>query len=96
MNVSGYTLTGTRAFNYTVTQATLTANITQKALTITGLSGDNKVYDRTTTATFSGTPVLNGVIAADNPNVVLGGTPTASFTNFNAGTARRSTSLVTP
>jgi hypothetical protein len=88
ITVSGYTLTGTRAFNYSVTPPTLTADITPKALTITGLTGDDKVYDRTTTATFSGTPVLNGVIAADNPDAVLGGTPTANFNNFNVGTSK--------
>src|SRR5207244_12781139 len=46
INVSGYSLTGSRAFNYTLTEPTLTADITPKALTITGLTGDDKVYDR--------------------------------------------------
>jgi hypothetical protein len=86
VTVSGYTLTGSRAFNYTVTQPTLIADITPKGLTITGITGDNKVYDRTTTATFSGTPALNGVISGDTGNVTLGGTPTASFADFNVGT----------
>ena len=88
INVSGYTLTGTRAFNYTVTQPTLTADITPKGLTITGLTGDDKVYDRATTATFNGTPALNGVISGDTGNVAVGGTPTASFGDFSPLTMR--------
>ena len=86
INVSGYILTGTRSFNYTVTQPTLMADIMPRTLTVAGLTGDDKVYDRTTTATFTGIASLVGVIAADNGNVTLGGTPTASFNNFNVGT----------
>jgi hypothetical protein len=85
VTVTGFTLGGTSAFNYTVTQPTLTADITPKPLTVTGITGDNKVYDRTTAATFSGTPALSGVIAGDSGNVTLSGTGTASFTDFNAG-----------
>ena len=86
VTVMGYTLTGTRAFNYTATQPTLTADIAPKALTVTGLTADDKEYDRTTAATFSGTATLGGVIGGDNPNVNLGGSPTASFVNFDVGT----------
>ena len=64
----------------------MTADITPKALTITGLTGDNKVYDRTTSATFSGTPALNGVFAGDTGNVNVGGTPSAAFVSFDVGT----------
>ena len=84
--VSGYTLTGAKAFDYTLTQPTLTANITPKGLTITGLTGNSKVYDRTTAASFSGAPALNGVIAGDTGNVNAGGTPSASFITFDVGT----------
>jgi hypothetical protein len=89
INVSGYTLTGSRAFNYTVTQPILTADITPASLTITGLTGDDKVYDRTTAATFSGTPVLNGVFAGDAGNVNVGGTARASFVSFDCGHEHR-------
>ena len=86
MNVAGYTLTGTRAFNYTLTQPTLSADITPASLTVAGITGDNKVYDRTTAATFSGTAAPSGVISGDLGNVALGGSPTATFDNFNTGT----------
>ena len=36
-------------------------SVTAKSLTITGISIDNKVYDRTTSATVSGTAALSGV-----------------------------------
>ena len=64
---SGYSLTGAAAGNYHLSSqpASVTANITAKPLTITGLSASSREYDRTTTATFSGTPALNGVISPD-------------------------------
>lgn len=60
---------------------TLSGSVTAKALTVTGLTGSNKVYDATTAATVSGTPVLNGVLAADAGNVSLSGTPAYAFAN---------------
>ena len=53
------------------------ANITAKPLTITGLTANNKVYDRLATATLSGTAAIPGVISGDA--VTLGGSPSASF-----------------
>ena len=53
------------ASNYTVSNPTgLTASITQKALTVTGLTADNKVYDGNTKATVSGGS-LNGLVGAE-------------------------------
>ncbi|WP_045372108.1 YDG domain-containing protein, partial [Jejuia pallidilutea] len=43
VNTSGYTISGTDSGNYTLTQPTLSADITAKELTITGLTGDDKV-----------------------------------------------------
>ncbi len=60
--------------------------VTKKALTITGLSGANKVYDGTSTATLTGTAALNGKIASDD--VTLSGTPIATFANKNVGSAK--------
>ncbi|MEL1244739.1 YDG domain-containing protein [Flavobacterium sp. DGU11] len=81
------TLGGADAANYTLTQPTgLTANITPKTLTIAGLTADNKVYDKTTTATLSGTPSLVGILNSDD--VSLDGTPVANFNNFLVGTAK--------
>jgi hypothetical protein len=84
ITTTGYTLSGTNAGNYTLTQPTLTANITAKPLTITGLTGTNKVYNRTTAASASGTPVLSGVETGDT--VTRGGTATFTFASANVGT----------
>ena len=84
INTSGYTVSGTDSGNYTLTQPILSGDITAKELTITGITGDNKVYDGTTDATASGTPVLSGVVSDDD--VVLGGTPVFTFASAELGT----------
>ncbi len=61
VTVSGYTLIGSDASNYSLTQpAGLTANISQKTVSILGISANNKIYDSTTTATLSGTSLTSG------------------------------------
>ena len=86
ITTTGYSLSGTASGNYTVTQPTgLTADITAKGLTVTGLTGDDKMYDGTTVATASGTPVLSGIEGADA--VTLGIAPTYTFASPNPGTA---------
>ncbi len=60
------------------------ADITAAELTVTGLTGDNKIYDGTTAATASGTPSLTGVQVMDN--VSLSGTPNYSFASADVGT----------
>jgi len=86
VTISGYTISGADAGNYSLTQPSLTANITAKALTITGLSAGNKVYDSATTVTITGTAALSGVVSGDT--VTLGGTRTAVFADKNAGTGK--------
>lgn len=66
-----------------VTVQTGTVTVKQKELTITGLSAADKPYDGNTTATVSGTAVLNGVLAGDTVTVTTG---TAAFDSENAGT----------
>lgn len=60
--------------------------VTQKPLTITGLSGVNKIYDGFTTATLSGTAALNGIVFSDD--VTLSGTPISNFADKNVGTGK--------
>ena len=72
VTVSGLSLTGSRAENYTLTQpSTLTANITATNIVVySGLTVDNKAYDGTTAATISSNNVvLLGVAAADSTNI---------------------------
>ena len=54
-------------------------------LTVTGLTGSNKVYDGNTNATATGTAELSGVVSGDD--VTLSGTPTFTFLSANVGTA---------
>ncbi|MFB9088587.1 YDG domain-containing protein, partial [Flavobacterium paronense] len=83
------TLSGTNASSYTLTQPSgLTANITAKPLTISGIVGVNKVFDNNTTATLTGTASLVGVITADIPNVTLGTAYTANFDTADVGTGK--------
>ncbi len=88
--ISGYTIGGANAGNYTLTQpAGVTANITAFALTITSAAASNKVYDGTTTATITGT--LSGVIGGDVVTLIGAGT----FASINAGTGIAVTSTST-
>ncbi|MEQ6122585.1 YDG domain-containing protein, partial [Pseudotenacibaculum sp. MALMAid0570] len=84
ITTSGFTLSGADAGKYSLTQPTLSADITAAELTIVGLTGDNKVYDGTTAGSASGTATLSGVIGADD--VVLGGSPVFTFASANVGT----------
>ena len=87
VTVTGYTISGADAADYTLGQPTgLTADITKKGLTVTGVSAQNKTYDRTTSATLTGTPTLVGVIGPDA--VALGGSATAAFADAGVGTAK--------
>jgi uncharacterized repeat protein (TIGR02543 family) len=61
ITIAGFT---TPSANYTLTEPSLTADITAKALTISGASAVNKPYDGTTVATISG-GTLSGVESGD-------------------------------
>lgn len=87
ITVVGYELQGMQAGNYSLLQpSTLTANIVAKTITISGLIINDKVYDRSLTATISGIPILNGIIASELSSVELTGTLVATFDTFNVGT----------
>ncbi|MFY8188146.1 MAG: beta strand repeat-containing protein, partial [Flavobacterium sp.] len=51
----------TNPTNYTVTQPSLTASITTKELTITGLTAQDKPFDGNTNVTVTGTPTYVGL-----------------------------------
>jgi hypothetical protein len=87
VNVSGLTLGGGGASNYTVTQPTATATITAKQLTVTGIVANNKIYDATVTASLNtGSAALAGVIAGDT--VTIFGTATGTFADKNVGSGK--------
>ncbi|MCZ8295811.1 MAG: YDG domain-containing protein, partial [Flavobacterium sp.] len=77
-------LTSTNATPVNV--ATTSSTVTAKNLTITGIAIANKLFDGNTDATITGTPSLVGVVAGDEANVILGGTPVATFTSLAVGT----------
>ncbi|MBS1501310.1 MAG: hypothetical protein JST32_04565, partial [Bacteroidetes bacterium] len=80
VTVTGYTIGGANAGNYTLTQPTgLTATITAKTLTVSGAVASNKTYDGTTNATVTG-GVLAGVISPD----VVSVSSTGTFSSANA------------
>jgi hypothetical protein len=89
ITVTGYAISSAKSGNYSLSQpGGLSANITAKAVTVTGLTGQNKVYDGATAATVSGTAALEGVLAADTDLVTLGGAPSYSFDAAGVGAGR--------
>ncbi len=88
-NLGGLSLGSTDAGNYEITGVTspLTANITKAALTISGLSANNKVYDATTDATLTGTASLDGVLGSDAVSLT-GSATTGTFDTKNVGTGK--------
>src|SRR5208282_4254704 len=87
VTVSGLTLAGTSNADYTLTQPTgLTANITAATVTISsGITADNKVYDRTTTATLSSNSVvLSGIVSGDTLSLNTNGYA-ANFASAGVG-----------
>ena len=81
VNVSGTSLTGTDAGNYTLTiPATTLADIMTRAITGTA-TADDRVYDGTTDAT--GSVTLSGIISGDNVSTTGS---VFTFADANAGT----------
>jgi uncharacterized repeat protein (TIGR02543 family) len=77
-------LTSTGATTQNV--ATVSSAVSTKALTITGLSASNKVYDATTTASLSGTAVYSGLVNSESFSV--SGTPSATYATETVGTGK--------
>lgn len=66
---SGYSLSGSDAGNYTLSLSSGTASITAKGVSVSELSAEDKVYDGTTEATYTGTPEVEGAISGDDVTV---------------------------
>ncbi|MFA6495464.1 MAG: YDG domain-containing protein, partial [Candidatus Paceibacterota bacterium] len=82
VNVTSVTLAGPDSSNYTVALPVgISANITAKALTVTGMTATNKEYDGFNTVALSG-GTLVGII---NPDVVSINTRAGSFADKFAG-----------
>src|SRR5207302_1456439 len=102
VTVAGLALAGADSGNYTVTQPTTTADITDKTLTgrgttaditakvltVTGITASNKIYDATTSATVDvAAATLSGVIAPDVVTLSTAGA-TGTFSSKNVGTGK--------
>jgi gliding motility-associated-like protein len=88
VSISGLTLGGADGANYALTQPTATANITKAGLTVSGVTANNKVYDRITAATLNtGSAGLVGVFGGDAVTLISTGV-TGTFSNKNVGTGK--------
>ena len=88
VTVTGLTLSGAQAGNYSLTQPTPTANITPAALTVTGITAADKVYDATTKATLNTTAAaLVGVFAGDTVTLSTSGA-TGAFLTKSVGSGK--------
>ncbi|MFA6924627.1 MAG: YDG domain-containing protein [Bacteroidales bacterium] len=88
VTTSGFAIGGTSAWKYSLTQPTLTADITAAGLTVSGATVNSKVYDGTTAAALNtGSVGLAGVIGTDV--VVLGSSgAVGNFTTKNIGNGK--------
>src|SRR5207249_1300994 len=85
VTVSGLSLSGADAANYTLSQPSASADITAKALTVAGITANNKVYDGNTTATLNlGSAALVGVVSGDTVTLNTGSAAGAFATKTTA------------
>jgi gliding motility-associated-like protein len=68
--------------NYDITYVGSNFTITPAALSITGITGANKIYDGTTNATINGTASYVGLVSAD-AGLAVAGSPSFNFNNKN-------------
>jgi hypothetical protein len=78
-NSANIQLTSTNATPVNITTASTGNSVATKALTITGISISNKVYDGNPTATISGSAIYSGLVSGENYSVT--DSPTAVFAN---------------
>lgn len=72
--------------NYSATGGAVNATISKKALTLLGLTAQDKTSDGSTAATLTGTPSLGGVLGGEA--VTLTGTPVGAFADATVGTGK--------
>jgi hypothetical protein len=81
VTTSGYSIGGANAGNYTVTQPTLTADITKKML-VTNSGANNKVYDNTNTATLF-SAITAGIVGSESVSINIAGVFSSVSANNN-------------
>jgi trimeric autotransporter adhesin len=88
VSISGLVLAGSLADNYTLSDPAFntTGNITPKALTVTGITANNKVYDATTAATINvGAATLQAAEAVGTGTTADGKPYTVDTVTLNTG-----------
>ena len=83
--VSGLTLSGLQAGDYTVRPPLLKASITQATLTVTGITANNKVYDGTTAATLNTNAAALSGLAGGDAITLNSSAATGTFASPNVG-----------
>jgi len=91
VSVTGLAISGADAGNYMLSSASVSGPVGQVqalALTVTGVTANNKVYNGTTTATIdTSSAMLVGVVSGDDVELVSSGS-SATFSNQNVGTGK--------
>ncbi|MGE4484304.1 MAG: YDG domain-containing protein [Oscillospiraceae bacterium] len=83
---TGVILSGDKASNYTVTQPSLTVDITAKAVVVTGIKAQNETYNGTTAAILDYEDVIfTGMADGDTLSV----TATGTFTSKSVGEGKQ-------
>jgi len=82
VNVSGLSLSGADAGNYSLVPPVLAASITPAPLVVSGLIANNKIYDGTTAASLSGAA---SVTPLGSDSVSVSGTAIGAFDDANVG-----------
>ena len=85
-NTTNIVLSSTGASSVNITTPSSGNTVAPKNLMVLGLNGVSKVYDRTTTATFTGTASYSGFVNGDS--FAVSGTPVAAFATATVGTAK--------
>ncbi|NCW27376.1 MAG: hypothetical protein EBV83_03625, partial [Verrucomicrobia bacterium] len=82
----GVTFTPADATNYNTATTSVSVTVNRASVTVTGVSGKNKVYDGTRAADVTGLAGLSGRVAGDGSlDVALIGSLTFEFADANAG-----------
>lgn len=84
-DTAGATLTVAYTSDTHYGSASAAITVAQKEVTISGITAANKEYDGSTTATPTGTAVINGKVGSDDVTVTAG---TATFADKNVGTGK--------
>ena len=88
ITISGITLGGTDAGNYTLTQPSTTANVTAKELTVSGITATDRIYNAGTSATSLLVKGSAALVGKQGSDIVTLSTTNAigAFADKNIGT----------